>query len=132
MTVVTDYSAVTPEWLTSTAASLLAEATADVERIEALPDDELTFDSTVGAIDAVIDIVSRTDGELSLLGHVHPDEAVRTAAQAVEQEQSKFTIDTWGRPALYSRVAAYADSADGRALTGDRAKLLSDTLVRFR
>jgi thimet oligopeptidase len=132
MTVVTDYSTVTAEWLTSTAASLLAEATADVERIEALPDDELTFDSTVGAIDAVIDIVSRTDGELSLLGHVHPDEAVRTAAQAVEQEQSKFTIDTWGRPALYSRVAAYADSADGRALTGDRAKLLSDTLVRFR
>ena len=132
MTVVSDYSVVTPEWLTSTAASMLAEAGSEVERIEALADAELTFESTVGAIDALMDIVFRADGGLSFLGHVHPDEAVRTAAQAAEQDQSKFAIDTWGRADLYSRIAAYADSADGRALTGDRAKLLADTLVRFR
>jgi thimet oligopeptidase len=132
MTVVADYSVVTPEWLTATAGRLLAEAAADVERIEALDDDDLTFESTVGAIDALLDIVFRADGGLSFLGHVHPDEAVRTAAQAAEREQSKFVIDTWGRPALYSRIAVYADSADGRALTGERAKLLADTLVRFR
>ena len=132
MTVVTDYSVVTPAWLTSTAASMLEEAAAEVERIEALTDAELTFESTVGAIDALLDIVFRADGGLSFLGHVHPDEAVRTAAQAAEQDQSKFAIDTWGRAELYSRIAAYAGSADGRALTGDRAKLLADTLVRFR
>ena len=74
MTVVTDYSAVTPEWIAGTAEGLLAEAAADVERIEALTDHELTFASTVGAIDAVMDIVSRADGGLSFLGHVHPDD----------------------------------------------------------
>jgi len=131
MTVVTDYAAVTPGWVTSTAAELLARAGAVVERIEARNDDELTFESTLGALDDVADTLRNVHGGLAYLGYFHPDEAVRTAAQAVELEKNAFEIDTWARPALYDRVSTYAASADARALTGDRAKLLADTMVGF-
>ncbi len=132
MTVVTDYSVITPAWVAATAEDLLARAAAVVERIEALSDEEITFDSTLGAIDELMDIVLSMEGGLAFLGYVHPDEQVRSVAQEVERQQSKFAIDTWARPGLWSKVAAYADSSDATGLSGDRAKLLTDTLVRFR
>ena len=131
MPVVTDYTAVTPEWVTSTSAQLLADAGSVVERIESLTDDELTFESTLGALDDVADTLRNVHGGLAYLGYFHPDEAVRTAAQAVELEKNAFEIDTWARPALYDRISSYAGSADAQALTGDRAKLLADTMVGF-
>jgi thimet oligopeptidase len=80
------------------------------------------------------DIALRNAGSLvSLLAQVHPDEAVRTAAEEREQEVARFVTDRGLDRELYDVLAAVgAEHLDGAGLDAESARLLARTLRDFR
>lgn len=132
MTSLQDYSLASPEWIATTNATALADALAAIEGIESLSDDELSFATTLAALDEVRGGLQLNRGAVASLAYFHPDAEVRDAARAAGQEQSAFEIDLTFRAQLYDRFQAYAATAEAAQLRGAEAKLLEDTLRDFR
>ena len=56
--------------------------------------------------------------------HVHPDEAVRSAAQAVDDRMTTWRRSLPLRDDVATAVARYAATPDGRAIDGEERRLL--------
>ncbi|MEZ4294538.1 MAG: M3 family metallopeptidase [Polyangiaceae bacterium] len=94
------------------------------------PADKLTYDTTLGVFDDII-LEINAAGELPyLMGVAHPDGAVREAAKSCEPKTEKFMTNLWLDAGVATVLKAYA--AKGEKLTGERARLLHDTLRDFR
>jgi thimet oligopeptidase len=101
-----------------------------ISEIVEVPDDERTFENTLGALD---DIYGRLAGELTfpqVLALLSPHAADRDVGNAVEAALNVWGIDTAKRVDLYRAIKVYADSEP--ELTGERALLLSNTLRDYR
>jgi len=101
-----------------------------VAAIVAIPDANRTFQNTVGAID---DLLARLEDETSMvqfMGYVHPDQAIRDAAQATEERYGNWLIDLGKREDLYKAVQTYA--ATKPELEGEEKRLLDFLLRDFK
>ena len=120
----------TPEELTARVEQAFANADVEIAAIIAVPDDQRTFENTLGALD---DMMARLD-EATLLAvfmsYVHPDAAIRDAAQGGEQLWSDWSIDFATNVDLYNAVKSYADT--NPELSGERARMLEHTMRDYR
>src|SRR3954470_7017872 len=86
-----------------------AEKTCDAKlaKIASLKDSERTFANTPEAIEQVTTDWSEVVGRASFMKDVHPDEKVRAAATACEEEAGKYAARIASRKDLYLAVKAW-------------------------
>jgi thimet oligopeptidase len=108
----------------------LKRADAEVAAIIKIPDNQRTFDNTLGALD---DMSVRLDNETSLpifMQYVSTDAKVRDDSRAAEEAVSNWQIALGKREDLYRAVKAYA--AKSPRLEGEQKRLLEFTLRDYR
>jgi thimet oligopeptidase len=101
-----------------------------VDQIVALPDDQRTFDNTVGAIDDLITQIELDTSLTMFMAYVSTDAEERKAGEQAEQDVSNWMIDLGKREDLYRAVMAYAETKP--RLQGEQKRLLEHTLRDFR
>jgi thimet oligopeptidase len=111
--------------LPTTAAQALAEARVALAQIERLPLDAVTAEEVLEAWDRVAIGLEDAYGPISLLNSVHPDAAVRDAADRALIEESVFMTELFQNEQLYERVRRVAPS------TGAQKQLRKDLLEAF-
>ena len=86
----------------------MQRADTEIDAIIAIPDDQRTFDNTVGAIDDMMARLDEASGLAIFMAYVHPDAAIREAAEDGEQMWSDWSIDfATTNVELYNAVKAY-------------------------
>ena len=111
--------------LPKTAARSLAEARVALEAIERLPLESVSAESVLDAWDRVAIGLEDAYGPISLLNSVHPDSAVRDAADRALIEESVFMTELFQNEQLYERVRRVVPS------TGAQKQLQKDLLEAF-
>ena len=120
----------TPSELTERVEAAFAAADVEIAQIVAIDDQQRTYENTIGAID---DTMSRLDGASNLavfMAYVHPDAAIREAAQAGEQLWSDWSIDFSSNEDLYKAVKAFAETKPD--LQGEHARYLEHMMRDYR
>jgi thimet oligopeptidase len=107
------------------AARALAEARVALDQIERLPLDAATAASVLEAWDDVAIGLEDAYGPISLLNNVHPEAAVRDAADRALIEESVFMTELFQNERLYERVRRVVPS------TGAQKQLQKDLLEAF-
>ncbi|MEZ0324712.1 MAG: M3 family metallopeptidase [Fimbriimonas sp.] len=108
----------------------IAKAESAVQAIVKIPNDQRTFDNTLGAID---DLSVRLDNDTSLtifMQYVSTDAKQRQDARDAEEAVSNYLIDLSKREDLYNAVKAYADTKP--ALSGEQKRFLEFTMRDYR
>ncbi len=108
----------------------LAKAEASVQAIVKVPNEQRTFDNTLGAID---DISVNLDNETSLtifMQYVSGDAKERQDSRDAEEALSNYLIELGKREDLYNAVKVYADTKP--ALEGEQKRLLEFTMRDYR
>ena len=82
----------------------LAEARRRMERIEAVPLEEVSAATVLDEWDRAAIVIEDAFGAISLLNSVHPEKDVRDAADVALIEESSFLTDIFQNEALYERV----------------------------
>ena len=120
----------TPEELTIRVEEAFTQADLEIAEIIAIPDDQRTFENTVGALD---DMMARLDEASNLavfMSYVHPDPAIREAASGGEQMWSDWSIDFSKNIDLYNAVKAYAGT--NPTLVGEQSRMLEHTMRDYK
>lgn len=124
------FDRIRPEHVQPAADALLAEAR---ERLRAIPAArERTWDTTLGALDAMTE---RLDDAMGLAGHlesVMTEPALREAYNAVQPLLSAFYSSISLDADLYRAIKEFAATDEAKALTGARKRYLDKTLADFR
>ena len=98
-----------------------------LEQNEAAP----TFDNSMLTLDKMTEQLDRSMGVAGHLEGVATTDALREAYSAARETVSAFTSQIALSPALYQRVRSFAESAEGKALTGHRKRSVEKTLRYF-
>jgi len=91
-----------------------------------------TFDNTLGALDDLIERVSRAFGFARHLTQVNSSPELRKAYNEVLPSYSAFMAKLPTHPGLWRAVQAYAETDEARALDGVRERHLRKTVQEFR
>lgn len=119
-----------PEELTAQVQQAFAHADIEIATIIAIPNNERTFENTVGALD---DMMARLDNASNIpafMAYVHPDAGIRDASQGAAQMWSDWSIDFATNVDLYNVIKAYADTTP--VLVGEQARMLEHTIRDYR
>ena len=111
--------------LTDTCARALAAARARVAALEQLPLAEVTPERVLDEWDANSVALEDTIGPIAILNNVHPDKAVRDAADAAMRDISSFHVEVLQNEALFERVRAVSPE------TPPQARLKKDLIEAF-
>jgi len=101
-----------------------------IAKIVAIPNNQRTFDNTVGAID---DLSTQLDTDTSMFifqQYVSTDAKTRDDARAADEAVTNWSIEVGKREDLYKAVKAYADTKP--KLEGEQKRLLDFTLRDYR
>jgi Zn-dependent oligopeptidase len=117
-----DYAAMTPE-------TVAAASDAGVDEAErwiatAIAASPPTFDSTIRPLSEAAAAVWAADGLGASIGYVHPDPAVRDAANAAEERTQKWRAGLARRDDLAAAILAYADTDEATSLDGTHRQIL--------
>jgi thimet oligopeptidase len=121
------------DYTTITAEDVRSVVDDAIERGEALVADVVdadtprTWDNTLAPLNVLDDVLVRSNAIGPFMARVHPDRAVRDAAQEAEEKLSKWTSDLVFRRDLYEAIEEYAETDDASSLTGERARYLEHT-----
>jgi len=126
-----DFTSVTPESVTWTADEAIERAR-DLAATVTDPANPLTYESVLGPVDEIKNVIRTAESRATFLKNVHPDPAIRDAAsEAYERTQawnqypeSPRSIELAFDPAFNDVVQRFAASETGRALSGDRQRML--------
>ena len=101
--------------------------------LDALTQDETppTFETTLGALDALVERLNRVAGIAYHLMSVRNSPEMRTAFNAVLPAYSGFMAKLSLNDALWQRIKAYAETSEAETLTGVRKRHLEKTLREF-
>ena len=91
-----------------------------------------TFADTLEPLELAGAELVRAYGIGAFMGQVHPDSAVRDAANEAEERIDKWRVATVFRSDLYEAVRAFAATDEARSLEGEQARLLEHWLRDFR
>ena len=127
-----DYSKITGDDITQNVESAIARSDAVLDAMLAVPHDQRSYDNTMGPINELSDDLHQTFGKFAFLGYVADDADLREIAREGEQRLDKYQVDLGFREDVYEAIRAYSESADAKALTGERARLLEFTLRDYR
>lgn len=117
-----DYTHIDPETVTRIAQAALTQVES---RLAGLGTHPAAFTQTVGLLDQIDAALMTAYGRSAFLAQVHPDRAVRDAAQAAEQQMSTWRALLPARPQVVAAVTGYAATAEAGALTGEPARLVA-------
>ena len=92
--------------LTAACTQIVADARAAFERLAALPLDQVSPAAVLDEWDRIGMLVENVEGPVSILNNVHPDKAVRDAADEAIRQLSSFQVEIFQNEALYARVQA--------------------------
>lgn len=115
---------------TSPVADALARADKAVARIVAIPNDERTFDNTLGALDDMYVHLKLDTEMLRFMAYVSTDAAERQRGERAEQDIQNWAIALSKRQDLYEAVKTLADSQP--QLEGEAARLLEHSMRDYR
>ena len=114
--------------LTAACRQMLAEARTRVTELEAMPLDQATPESVLDRWDADAIALEDIIGPVAILNNVHPDKAVRDAADDCIRELSRFQVEIFQNEALFARVRAVAPQTPAqRQLQKDLIEAFEDT-----
>ena len=119
-----------PESIRRSVESAISKANEGLDRIGAVAPGQATFDNTVRALDDIVYEANLAANRASLLKETSTNEAVRQSATEMIKVFQDWAVGLDYREDVYKAVKAYADTHP--ALTGERAKLLEDTLRDYR
>ena len=91
-----------------------------------------TFVDTLLPLELAGAALAQAYGRGAFLGQVHTDPAVRDAGNEAEERINKWRVAVVFRSDLYDAVRAFAETDEGHALEGERARLLEHWLRDFR
>jgi thimet oligopeptidase len=111
-------------------ANTIAAGNAGLDRIGVLNPGDVTFTNTVGALDDLGFELALVANRLGLIEQTSTNAAVRDAATEAIKELNAWMVGLDYREDVYQAVKAYADAKP--ALTGEAAKLLSETMRDYR
>jgi Zn-dependent oligopeptidase len=118
-----DYAAMTPATVTDATEAALAEAERLIAAVVSATGPR-TYDTTIRPLGDAAAVVAAADGVGSSIGYVHPDAAVRDAANAAEERLQKWRSGLARRDDLAAAILAYADTDDAAAIDGSRRQSL--------
>jgi Zn-dependent oligopeptidase len=118
-----DYAAMTPASVTEATDAALAEAERLIAAVVSATGPR-TYDTTIRPLADAAAVVSAADGVGSSIGYVHPDAAVRDAANAAEERTQKWRTGLAGRDDLAAAILAYAGTDDAASIDGSRRRSL--------
>jgi oligopeptidase A len=113
------------------ASRLLRDARARLAAIAAEPG-ERTFDNTMQALDDLTEPLDYAMGVVRHLESVATYPELRAAFNAVQPEVSAFYSGIALHEGLWKCIKAYAGTAEGERLTGERRRFLDKTVDSFR
>ena len=101
--------------------------------LDALTQDETppTFETTLGALDALVERLNRVAGIAYHLTAVRNSPEMRAAFNAVLPIYSSFMAKLSLNDALWQRLKAFAETPEAEALTGVKKRHLDKTLLEF-
>ncbi len=114
----------------SPVAAALTRADASVQRIVAIPDDQRTFDNTIGAIDDLVAQLELDTNMTMFMTYVSTDDEERRAGEQAEEEATNWLIDLHKREDLYRAVKVLADQP--LHLQGEQKRFLEHLLRDYR
>ena len=116
--------------LTAACTQIVADARAAFERLAALPLDEVSPATVLDQWDRIGLLVENIEGPVSILNNVHPDKAVRDAADDAIRQLASFQVEIFQNEALYARVQAVVPSTPAETqLRKDLVESFEDTGV---
>ena len=126
-----DYTTVTAESVTKAVEDAIARGE---ELIASIVDHEgpRSWVNTMAPLDELGDVMVKAYGVGPFMARVHPEKAVRDAAQAAEERQQKWNSDLVFRRPLYEAIEEYAATDEAAALEGEDRRLLEFTQRDFR
>jgi thimet oligopeptidase len=128
-----DYSTATPDTIRVATDEAIERCDALLAAIVAAPDDGRTFANTVLPLDDVGEALSDVTGYQAFLAYVSPEEAIRDAAHAAEEQVNTYSTGIGFRADVYAALQAFADSGNsGGTLDEQEARLLERALRDFR
>src|ERR1035438_3022764 len=96
------------------------------------PDEERTFENTLHALDVMTEPLDWCMGVVRHLESVATYPELRAAFNAVQPEVSAFYSGIPLNHELWQGIKAFATTAEGQALTGERRRFLHKTIDTFR
>jgi thimet oligopeptidase len=127
-----DYTQVTSEDIQKGCTEAIAEADKILGEMVKVPDANRTFDNTMLPMGRVEDVLGQAFGKYAFMAYVSKDEKLRDVARAQEEAMNKYGVDLGFREDIYNAVKSYSNSADAKALTGERKRFLDFTLRDYR
>ena len=128
-----------PAWSTLQAEHIVPDITLAVARAEAaiaaiagLELTQLTYASTFLALERATEALTVAWAKVSHLQAVADTAPLREAYNAMLPKVSAFYAGIPLNPALWQRLRTFAETAEGRALTGVHRRLVDETLADFR
>ena len=109
----------------------ISEANSNIASIKALSDSALNYANCIEALDNCSKNLDKAWNWLNHLQSVADTPELRKAINEITPYVTKFYASINLDSSLYAKIAAYSKSAEGRSLTGYRARLLSETLLDF-
>jgi thimet oligopeptidase len=85
---------------------LLADAREAFERLAALPMTAVSPASVLDEWDRIAIALENIEGPIAILNNVHPDKAVRDAADDAVRQLARFQVEIFQNEALFARVSA--------------------------
>ena len=112
-------------------AELLSQARAGLDGIANLPG-ERTYRNSMDALDRLTEPLDYAMGVVRHLESVATYPELRAAFNAVQPEVSAFYSGIPLNPELWRGIKAFADTPEGRSVTGERRRFLDKTIDTFR
>src|SRR6185503_16204874 len=92
--------------LSAACRQMLADGRAGFEALAALPLGDATPAAVLDEWDRIAIALENIEGPIAILNNVHPDKAVRDAADDAVRQLARFQVDIFQNEALFARVSA--------------------------
>lgn len=120
------------EALKSLGAEVVFRSQKVLDDIAALKPGQHTLANTLWALNDNDRIVDLWSTNVSFLGHVAVSKSIRDVATDISKKLSEFEVACGMRVDVFESLKTFAASAEGKALTGEDARMLEYTLRDFR
>ncbi|MDF1754271.1 MAG: M3 family metallopeptidase [Verrucomicrobiales bacterium] len=126
------WSQLVPEAVVPDLTEALKRAQADIDALaENWKAEELTFENTIEAFEVAGELMEKAWGKVSHLDSVRNSEALRDAKNKMLPEVVQFSSRVYFNDGLWERIKTYAESEEGKALTGIRRRLVDKIMESF-
>ncbi|WP_411846096.1 M3 family metallopeptidase [Roseibacillus persicicus] len=125
------WSSLTPEHVAPDVTLAISQAQAALDAIKAVPEAEVSYDNTFGALEQGTEALERAWGRLNHLDSVSNNEAQRAALNELLPAVSTFYSSISLDGDLWKKLKAYAESADVKNLSPVHQRFVEETCHDF-